>query len=129
MPLNIHMRDAGMYTQLWKKYLPVIRLLLKKTSDGDQKLQLYKHEFEATGARNKLGYIFSLEMMNGKPVNKSNKTAVSHDLCVLISENEAIASWMREQHIKISVNRACEMSFSVIAKQEVAEPLAEVAEA
>jgi hypothetical protein len=36
---------------------------------------------------------------------------------------------MREQHIKISVNRACEMSFSVIAKQEVAEPLAEVAEA
>lgn len=123
------MRDAGMYTQLWKKYLPVIRLLLKKTTDGDQKLQLYKHEFEATGARNKLGYIFALEMVNGKPVNKSNKTAVSHDLCTLLSENEAIATWMKEQHIKISVNRACEMIFSTLTKQEAPEVLTEVAEA
>lgn len=125
------MRDAGMYTQLWKKYLPVIRLLLKKTTtDGDQKLQLYKHEFESTGARNKLGYIFALEMVNGKPVNKSNKTAVSNDLCILISENEAIATWMKEQHIKISVNRACEMTFALIAKQAVEEVAEEaVAEA
>lgn len=123
------MRDAGMYTQLWKKYLPVIRLLLKKTTDGDQKLQLYKHEFEATGARNKLGYIFSLEMVNGKAVNKSNKTAVSHDLCLLISENEAIATWMKEQHIKISVNRACEMTFTTLAKQETSEVMSAVAEA
>ncbi|MES2781118.1 MAG: hypothetical protein V4651_14590 [Bacteroidota bacterium] len=121
------MRDAGMYTQLWKKYLPVIRLLLKKTTDGDQKLQLYKHEFESTGARNKLGYIFSLEMVNGKPINKSNKTAVSNDLCILISENEAIATWMKEQHIKISVNRACEMSFVLVAKQAVEEVAEEVA--
>lgn len=119
------MRDAGMYTQLWKKYLPVIRLLLKKTTDGDQKLQLYKHEFESTGARNKLGYIFALEMVNGKPVNKSNKTAVSNDLCILISENEAIATWMKEQHIKISVNRACEMTLTLIAKRAVEEIAAE----
>ncbi len=110
------MRDAGMYTQLWKKYLPVIRLLLKKTGDNNQKLQLYKHEFEATGARNKLGYIFSLEMVNGKAVNKSNKTAVSNDLCVLMGENEAIAAWMKDQQIKISVNRACEMTLSALPK-------------
>lgn len=128
--LYTYMRDAGMYTQLWKKYLPVIRLLLKKTTDGDQKLQLYKHEFESTGARNKLGYIFALEMVNGKPINKSNKTAVSNDLCILISENEAIATWMKEQHIKISVNRACEMTFALIAKRAVEEVAEEaVAEA
>ncbi len=116
--LYFYMRDAGMYTQLWKKYLPVIRLLLKKTGDTNQKLQLYKHEFEATGARNKLGYIFTLEMVNGKPINKSNKTAVSNDLCILMSENEAIATWMKEQQIKISVNRACEMTLSALPKEE-----------
>ena len=74
------MRDAGVYTQLWKKYLPVIRLLLKKTADTDQKLQIYKHEFASTGAKNKLGYIFNLEIVNGKAVNKSAAIAVSFDL-------------------------------------------------
>jgi len=70
------MRDAGVYTQLWKKYLPVIRLLLKKTADTDQKLQIYKHEFASTGAKNKLGYIFNLEIVNGKAINKSAAIAV-----------------------------------------------------
>jgi hypothetical protein len=123
------MRDAGLYTQLWKKYLPVIRLLLKKTTDGEQKLQLYKHEFEATGARNKLGYIFSLELLDGKPLYKSNNSAVSHDLYSLISENEAITSWMKNQHVKISVNRACEMTFSSNAQTMTTEMVQEVATA
>jgi hypothetical protein len=104
------MRDEGMYTQLWKKYLPVIRLLLKKTTDGPQKLQLYKHEFESTGARNKLGYIFSLELVNGKPINKSAATAVSNDLYRLLTDNEATSTWLKDQSIKINVAKSCELT-------------------
>ena len=108
------MRDAGMYVQLWKKYLPVIRLLLKKTDAGPQTLQLYKHEFESTGARNKTGYIFTLELVNGKPINKSNKTAVSNDMWLALTENPTIADWLKDQSIKVSVNRACELTLQKI---------------
>lgn len=119
------MRDAGVYTQLWKKYLPIIRILLKKTEDGDQKLQIYKHEFVATGAKNKLGYIFNLELVNGKAVNKSNSTAPASDLLNLMNENELIAQWLKEKSVKISVNKACELNLQLIQKTE----LPEVAEA
>jgi hypothetical protein len=121
------MRDAGMYTQLWKKYLPVIRLLLKKTVDGEQKLQIYKHEFESTGARNKLGYVFSLELVNGKPINKSAATAVASDLYGVLSSNEAVAEWLKDQKIKISVGRSCELvmqKFEKVVKVVAPEPVA-----
>lgn len=110
------MRDEGMYTQLWKKYLPVIRLLLKKTADGEQKLQIYKHEFESTGARNKLGYVFNLELVNGKPINKSNNTAASSDLYGVLLSNDAVADWLKDQSIKISVGRSCELTLQRVEK-------------
>ncbi len=113
------MRDQGVYVQLWRKYIPVIRLLLKKTLAGtDQKLLLYKHEFEKTGAKNKLGYIFSLEVVNGKPINKSDKTAVAADLLTVINETEGVASMLKEQSVKFSVGRSCEMSLQKVAVVE-----------
>lgn len=114
------MRDAGVYTQLWKKYLPVIRLLLKKTADSEQKLQIYKHEFVSTGAKNKLGYIFNLEIVNGKAINKSAALASSFDLLNVLNENELTSEWLKGKSVKISVNKACELSMQLVNKPEVA---------
>jgi hypothetical protein len=121
------MRDAGVYTQLWKKYLPIIRILLKKTEDSDQKLQIYKHEFVSTGAKNKLGYIFGLELVNGKAINKTNATAPAFDLLTLMNDNEAIALWLKDKSVKISVNKACELNLQLIQKAEKEELVAEAA--
>lgn len=117
------MTDKGVYVQLWKKYLPVIRLLLKKTAKGDQKLQMYKHEFEKTGAKNKLGYVFSLELVNGKPVAKSDQKAVAHDLLMVMNENEDLVQFFKDQRIVISSSRACELVFHKV-EQEVAPAVA-----
>jgi hypothetical protein len=115
------MRDAGVYTQLWKKYLPVIRLLLKKTAETDQKLQIYKHEFASTGAKNKLGYIFNLEIVNGKAVNKSSAIAVSFDLLNVLNDNALTSEWLKGKSVKISVNKACELTMIYIDKPDASE--------
>lgn len=112
------MTDKGVYVQLWKKYLPVIRLLLKKTEKGEQKLQLYKHEFEKTGAKNKLGYIFSIELANGKPVTKIDQKAVAFDLLTVMNENEDVVQWLKEKRILISTNRACELVFQKVEQEQ-----------
>jgi len=117
------MRDAGVYTQLWKKYLPVIRLLLKKTADTDQKLQIYKHEFASTGAKNKLGYIFNLEIVNGKAVNKSAAIAVSFDLLNVLNDNELTNEWLKGKSVKISVNKACELTMMYLDKPVASEAI------
>ncbi|MEI6508418.1 MAG: hypothetical protein WCO54_08025 [Bacteroidota bacterium] len=112
------MRDAGLYRQLWRKHIDVIRLLLKRSGTAPQKHLIYKHEFESTGARNKLGYIFTLELVNGKAVNKSNKIAVSFDLQEVMMENQAIAEWLKDKSVKLSVARSGELTMEQVIVQK-----------
>ena len=35
-----------MYTQIWNKYLPIIRILLKRSTGSDQTLNLNATDFE-----------------------------------------------------------------------------------
>jgi len=117
-----------MYRQLWRKHLHVIRLLLKRTEAGPQKHQIYKHEFESTGARNKSGYIFTLELVNGKAVHKSNKTAVAWDLQQVLIENPQVADWLKDHSVKLSVSRSCELTMQkiIIEKPETVDEIEKV---
>ena len=85
--------------------MPVIMVLAKKSSVTQQKLQLYKHEFESTGARDLSGYSFNLEIVNGKAVNDISGTAVARDLLFVLCDNKNAAEFLKGRHIKISINK------------------------
>jgi len=57
----------GFYSTVWNKYLPVIRILLKKTSADEQLLGMNRTDFERAGATNKSGYRFTVNFVNGRP--------------------------------------------------------------
>lgn len=63
------LRDEGKYSHLWMKYAAVIHVLLKKTENENQKLQLYKHEFENFGHRQNASIAFSFDLINGRALN------------------------------------------------------------
>lgn len=105
--------DEGKYLQVWKKYMPVIRLLLKKA--GDQKLQLYRHEFETTGVKNKSGYSFNIEIVNGKVMNKISGVAIAKDLMQSMQETPAVNEWLRGQTLKISMGKSFELKMEKTA--------------
>ena len=56
------MIDEGKYVHLWLKYSAVIRVLLKNTENKNQKIQLYKHEFEHTGHKKNADFSFSFDL-------------------------------------------------------------------
>ena len=58
-----------MYTYIWNKYLPVIRILLKKSAAGDQLLSLNREDFERAGTGRKAGYKFVIAYTDGKVSN------------------------------------------------------------
>lgn len=55
------MKESGKYHNLWRKYLQAIKILIKNSKKGLQKLPMSKHEFEIVGEREKAGYQFNLE--------------------------------------------------------------------
>src|SRR5215470_9058297 len=55
------------FLSVWTKYLPVIRILLKKSATQEQMLVINRSDFERAGAANKSGYRFTVNFINGKP--------------------------------------------------------------
>lgn len=111
------MTDKGAYTLLWKKYLPVIKILLKKTDDGAQKLQMYPHEFEKTGAKSKTGYVFTLQISNGRAVNNSIKKAAANDLFLVMIEDETLSEFLKGKDLRFSVGKNYEMTIQKEVKE------------
>ncbi len=103
------MKDEGKYLHLWMKYAAVIKLLLKKTDNQAQKLQLYKHEFENGGHKAKSGYMFSFEVVNGKVVNKVCTTSVAGDLVQILANHTEIKDFLKDRHVKFSMEKTFEL--------------------
>jgi hypothetical protein len=108
------MKDEGKYSHLWMKYTAVIRVLLKKTDNENQKLQLYKHEFENGGHRSVSGYVFSVELNNGKVVNKISSTSVAGDLVQVLTNNTEIKNWLKDRHVKLSMQKSFELQLEKV---------------
>ncbi len=93
------------YLQTWKKYLPVIRLHLKRSLNEDQSFKLNITDFESAGDRGKSGYTFSITIENGKaPVNISS-TPVARDLFEALKSDDAIKAILQDKSVKISVGK------------------------
>ncbi len=55
------------YTSVWAKYVPIIRILIKKAASAKQELQFNRIDFERAGYTRKSGYKFSVSLINNKP--------------------------------------------------------------
>lgn len=94
------------YLQTWKKYLPVIRLHLKKSLVEEQQFKLNITDFESAGERGKSGYTFNLQMENGKVTNNISGSAVARDLFELLKADETIKAFLQDRSVKISVGKS-----------------------
>lgn len=112
------MFEQSKYQHIWYKYSPAIRVLLKKTDNSTQKLQLYKHEFEYANKKDKLGYSFSFEVVNGKIANITGGSTVARDLIAVIDSITLIKTWLKEHHVKFSMDKSFEL---VMEKVELSQ--------
>jgi hypothetical protein len=51
----------------WNKYLPVIRILMKKSLAGEQVLGMNRNDFDRAAGVRKSGYRFVINFINNKP--------------------------------------------------------------
>jgi len=108
------MKDEGKYLHLWLKYAAVIHVLLKKTDIENQKLQLYKHEFEHSIHKQNANVSFSFELINGKAVNVISTTAIARDLWQVLDSKTVTKNWLKDHKIKISIGKSLELQLEKI---------------
>lgn len=107
------MKDEGKYTLLWMKYAAVIHVLIKKTDNETQKLQLYKHEFEHSGHKN-ANNSFSIDLVNGRAMNVVSTTAIARDLWQVLDNNSSTKNLLKERKIRVTIGKSFELQFEKI---------------
>ncbi|KAA8482843.1 hypothetical protein BDE36_1505 [Arcticibacter tournemirensis] len=98
------------YLATWNRYLPVIRLHLKKSLTEEQSFKLNITDFESAGGRGKSGYTFNLALENGKVSNNISGSAVARDLYEALKSDEAIKMLLQNKSVKISVGKSFVLS-------------------
>lgn len=93
-----------MYTYTWKKYLPVIRLLLKRSATAEQTVSLNRTDFEKTTKLRKPACSFSVEIVKGRLTTINNQSVPAKDLIEILQEDEIAKTLMRQFQYAISLN-------------------------
>ena len=97
--------DEKKYIIIWRRYLPVIRLFLKKSALEEQKFNLNKTDFEFIGDRKDGGYTFSLVMNNGKVTNTIQ--GIARDLYEILQSDSTIKEMLKNKIVKMNVGKSC----------------------
>ena len=110
-----------MFSQTWKKYVPVIRLFLKKSATGEQKIQLNKTDFERALGGRKLKLGFSrLEINKGRMNNMLPNTVLAKDLAEALLDDTMVTGMLRTRNISFSFTG--DMELIIRDETPVAEP-------
>ena len=105
-----------MYNHIWKKYLPIIRILMKKSITEAQILSLNKIDFERAGTGRKAGYKFKIELAEGKVSNVISGSALAMQLAETILEDEAAKQIMEDHNFEIALNTKFQLIITNVAK-------------
>lgn len=113
-----------MYTYTWKKYLPVIRLLLKRSASADQQMSLNRIDFEKGNKTRKPVVSFSFEIIEGK-LQTMNLPVAAKDLMEILMQDDTARTLIRQGHYFIGLDSNLQFTVKSPNKAEEASPAAE----
>lgn len=91
------------YTQVWNKYLPVIRILLKRSASAEQNLGLNRIDFEKGSRGRKPACSFNIELIKGH-FRTISQSVPAKELVAALMEDEVSKSLLRQNTYSISLN-------------------------
>lgn len=94
-----------MFSQTWKKYLPVIIILLKRSASGEQTLAMNHTDFSRAAGGRKIKYSFhSLFLNNGRIDNTVKISPLAREFAEVLQENEQTRKLLQKQNFEFSMN-------------------------
>lgn len=104
-----------MYTQIWSKYLPIIKILLKRSVNGNQTLELNRIDFERAGSGRKAGYKFLIELVAGRTVNVLSGIPLAKDLADVLIADAGIKEILNKGNYEIALNTRFQLSIKNVS--------------
>lgn len=98
-----------MYTRVWNKFLPAVRIILKRSVAADQVMQLDKLDFSKAGGGKKAGFSFVVTFRNGK-VQGRPASAIATDMITVLQADDKTMDILRGNEFEFEFTPKCELS-------------------
>lgn len=121
-----------MFTQTWKKYLPIIVILLKRSVNGPQLLQTDISDFQRAAGGRKIKLSFSNLQLNNSRQNHGEKMpATGVDLVQVLLESETVAPLLKNKNFQFALGLDMQLTITnnTPPEETVTEIVAENTEA
>ncbi|MBS1563654.1 MAG: hypothetical protein JST39_04660 [Bacteroidetes bacterium] len=83
---------------------------MKKSSAGEQVLDLNRIDFERAGTGRKAGYKFNIELVNGRVANVISTSPLAMDLATVLLEDAVVKELIRSNNYSVSLNTKFQVS-------------------
>jgi hypothetical protein len=101
-----------MFIPTWNKYLPIIKILLKRSVTAEQTLDMNKTDFQRAAGGRKAKFTFSMFLVKGRPQNMQTPTPLAKDLVTVLQQDDTTYKFIRQQELELSMNN----NFQLIIK-------------
>lgn len=102
-----------MFTHTWKKYLPVILFLMKRSARGEQTLDMNVIDFERAAGGKKIALKFSpITLNNGRLDQNAEHPVLVTDLILVLQQSKPAEILMQHQQFNFSMNVNCQLMIS-----------------
>ncbi|MBC7826512.1 MAG: hypothetical protein H7122_02110 [Chitinophagaceae bacterium] len=109
-----------MYTQVWTKYLPIIRILLKRSATGEQTLDMNRIDFERAGSGRKAGYKFVIEFRKGRVSNLISSSPLASNLATVLLQDPVVKDLFLKVDYDISLNTRFQLHIKNLSTEQAA---------
>lgn len=93
-----------MFLQTWNKYLPIIRILFKRSINAEQKLDMNRTDFEKAAAGRKVKYAFKIVLVNGRIQNVDNPPPLAKNLVEALQQDEITRAFLKQSSLLLTMN-------------------------
>ncbi|TMI92225.1 MAG: hypothetical protein E6H06_14425 [Bacteroidetes bacterium] len=107
-----------MFIHTWNKYLPVIKILLKRSLKEEQKLDMNKSDFERAAGGKKMKLTFSVEVVKGRIRGPESPSLLAKDLVEALAQDETTNSFIRQSELGFTMNS----SFQLVIRNNTPPP-------
>src|SRR4030095_4702425 len=99
-----------MFLQTWTKHLPVIKILLKRSVNAEQTLDMNSTDFQRASGGKKVKFTFSVQLSKGRVGYGENVPPIAKDLVSVLQQDNTTNRFLQQNEIEIAVNSDFQLS-------------------
>ncbi|MER3498554.1 MAG: hypothetical protein C4308_07925 [Chitinophagaceae bacterium] len=107
-----------MFTQTWRKYLPVIKLFLKRSQKADQVVEMNSTDFLKAAGGKKVKFTFSFKLTHGKILHVETAPAIGRELVDVMLEEKQTEEFLKKSIVEFTLKNNFQLGIKNLTPAE-----------